>query len=270
MGRGLPVRLGRASRRWSARPRLPWGRVGLAQREAVGGRPVSAQLPDPVLGLLGRRTVPAGYPPQGCSGLGGLVEPLPALPHDLQVPHGEDEAGQRLHRLPCGQVDDHAVAPGDIPAEGLHRGGVPVLGLQPPQEDAASPSALASSSAAMNGASRGDSSGASRRETFTCARSKDIPGWYRSIPQLDRHARRRTSSSRGTVAPGPSRASHVCLVRPRCRTSVRARRAWSAPWQLCGRRRWGRRARGRARSRLGCRRRFPRRGLWLVGGRGRI
>ncbi len=78
---------------------VPWSRERLAEREAASGRPVSAQLPYPVLGLVGRRTVPARHPPQGCGGLGGLVKPLTALPHDLQVPPGEGEAGQRLHMV---------------------------------------------------------------------------------------------------------------------------------------------------------------------------
>jgi len=105
-----------------------------AERERVGRGPVSAQVPDPLLGFDSARDRAKRDPPQGRVGLGHLLEPLAAATQDLAVDVGVDERGQRLGRLPHRHVHDDTGTAGRVPFEGPHGGGVAVLGLQPPHE----------------------------------------------------------------------------------------------------------------------------------------
>jgi len=171
---------------------LPWGRERLAEREAVGGRPVPAQLPHPVLGLVGRRMVPAGDPPQG---RGASAARWNHCRRCRMISKCRPEKTNPASASTELQVVRLTITPW-LPATSQPKAFTAVafpssVCSRHRKPDAASPSALTSSSAAMNAASCGDSSGASRRETFTCASSKDMPGPYRPVPQPDGPAGRR-------------------------------------------------------------------------------
>jgi hypothetical protein len=107
----------------------------LPERERLGGRAVRAQVVKAVFGLAHRGDVPARYPPQHQVRVRHPLEPLPPPPQHRDVLGAVGVRGQRLDRLPDGHVDDDAAAgPHRILLEPAHRGGVPVFGLQPPDE----------------------------------------------------------------------------------------------------------------------------------------
>ena len=95
---------------------------------------VAAQVPQPVLGLDDGRDVPARYPPRHGVQVRQPLEPLPAAAQHLAVRVAEHERGERLDRLPHRHVDQDPGASSRVPLERADRGGVAVLGLQPPDE----------------------------------------------------------------------------------------------------------------------------------------
>jgi len=109
-------------------------RVTHPQRERIARRAVRAQVPDPVLGLAGAGTMSGGHPPARQLRLAHPLEPLPAPPQHLPVHLAEHERAQVLGVRPDGHVDDDAGTACRVPLEGLDRGRVPLLGLQPPDE----------------------------------------------------------------------------------------------------------------------------------------
>jgi hypothetical protein len=84
-----------------------------------------------LLGLGHGRQAAHGHPPERGLGLAEALEPLPPAAEDGGVGVAVHEGAQRLERLPDRHVDHQP------PAEGADRGGVAVLGLEPPHEPGA-------------------------------------------------------------------------------------------------------------------------------------
>jgi hypothetical protein len=137
------ARLGRAGPVFRAPDRLgvdvdvTWRRKMLPERERVRSRAVRAQVMEPFLGLGHGGDVPARHPPQHQVRLAHLLEPFAPPPEHCQVLVTERVRGQRLDRLPDRQVDHNAAAgSGRVPFEPADGSGVPVFGLQSPDEPA--------------------------------------------------------------------------------------------------------------------------------------
>ena len=133
------TRLGPAGPGFRTADRLAGAGAGrrkvLPERERMRRRAVRAQVVKAVFGLAHGRDVPARYPPQHQMRVLHPLEPLPSPPQDRDVRVTVGVRGQRLDRLPDRHVDDDAAPrPHRVLLEPAHRGGVPVFGLQPPDE----------------------------------------------------------------------------------------------------------------------------------------
>ncbi len=135
---------------------------------------------DTVLGIVRGGPVPCWHPPACGVRLFHRWEPLTTPAHHLTVHLAVDKGSEVLDIAPDRHVDDDPGTAGGVPGERVDRGGVALLGLQPPPNPGAlSATALTGSSAAMKSASSGSVSGTASRATLTCASSHSM---FASVP----------------------------------------------------------------------------------------
>jgi len=150
-------------------------RVVLSQRERVRGGAVGSQVANAVFGVIGGGPISGGHPPTCGVRLGHPLEPLTSPAQHLAVQLAEHEFGQVLDVAPHRQVHDDTGTAFGVPAERVDRGGVAVLGLQPPHEAGCNICrGVDRVEAVTKSASCGSSRGAANRATFTCASSNDM------------------------------------------------------------------------------------------------
>src|SRR2546423_236262 len=97
--------------------------------EDVVARPVLLQVPQPRLGLVDRRHLVLGDPPEHIAPLPLVLEPHAPLAQHPGVGRPVGELLQRLDRLPDREVEDDRLV-----LEDAHRGRVAAVVLEPPDE----------------------------------------------------------------------------------------------------------------------------------------